>query len=781
MKKIVLILLSAIYLYSIEITLNSGREAGKNFAVLNIEKETPFTCKEIVEDGRVSLVRCLFEKAPPYKLTRSRNAFFDIEFKNIEDMFAIEISLKQESLLIPIPFSLEGDMVGYETDEMSAKRWQIISYEDKLPFIQKSKSAGINFPIEITNYKYPTVGALDFRGEPINFEAGPDVDEYLVIKNLMESEQYELAIMQIDDVLDDYPQTVFRSDLELFKIRAMYELGDKADKESLIEFAKRWIRENAAENSASEVLLIIADTYASMGFYDEANYYFDRIFFEHKGEKYEKLAKIALGDTFANRDNAQKAYELYNEALFETDDVGVASLAAFRLGSMMLDAKEYSSAKDSFEKILSANPKFFKQKFDQSSNIAESFAEAGEYGIAAKIAEALYENTKRTNPHYETLGIKKARWFDEAGENKKALQAYREYLDTFTNGAFVDEARKGIDSLFIKDADDSNRSLDEMNKIVDEYPQSSEIYKQALLQKAKILLNEQKYEDVLDMDDKLRDFNSSKPILDDAATTLAREAAKKRDCDQLFYYIIEYNLDIKSLDVDRVAFECGMKLGFFDRVKDVPQTHLNDKKLEDRLFWMNAYAEVLFKEDKINLFLDVANDLLTLSNDMDIDSYNAIYFKMLKAYIEQNNQDMVLSTIENIEQHFSSDSRMLEAYKSVADFLNSKNQKQAALSYYKKLQTLQQNLNRYPYSPELTLSIMDIYSSQKNNQELIKASEDIKNLDKANEAKYYYLLGSAYQNLNDNQNAIDSFDACIDAKSDSPYEQLCAELKGLIE
>lgn len=761
-----------------DIVINTGKEKGETFNVMNVTNNTPFACKEIIENTQVSMVQCLFEKSPPYKLTRSSNSFFNIEFHAKNDHFLLSVTPKKKIKLFPVPYSITGNMVLTEENKPVSKKWQIVGYENRLPFLKQSAGSGINFPIAVKNYKYPRVGALDFKGVPIQIESTPDIDEYLRIKAEFQKHQYENVIRDATSTLDKYPNTVFANDLRYYKLKSMYDMGDKTDRETLIDLAKEWIKSNPADSHIPEVLMIMADTYAQMGFAKESQYYFDRIFFEHKDSPYYYLAKIKLGNSYLRRENSQKAYELYNEALYDTKNIDTASLAAFRLAQALVKSRTAEAGKY-MKKIYDANPKYFANMLDESIALAEDFANKEDYKDAALISEALVKYMKHPSTYYETQLYKVAERFAKAGEDKKAYDAYEAYLKQFPMGSFADEAKSGLDGLFIQGAAKNKDAITKIDEIIKQYPKGSKLADEAILKKAKIYLAQEKYTDVLGMQNELKDLNDSNATIQEAAVSLAEQSAKAGDCKALFSYIIDYTLVLPE-SYDRNVTDCGLQTGFDSLVKPIIERHIHAKDMQDRLFWLDAYTKIIFGENKFRLFLSSADDLVTLAEaEGSLKQYVKIYYNIFEASKAVGDEQKMLDAVQKIEQYFPDSFDNLKVYKAVSTYYFNNNDALSALPFLVKLKQAQVKLNSYPYSPDTTMQIIDIYNKTKQFSKSIAEAKSIKNLD--DNPKFYYLLGSAYQGINDNTSALKSFEQCEQSKQESPYKKLCGELKKLLQ
>lgn len=68
--------------FGLEFYVDSGREAGHNFAVLNLRDTKPFACyEELNRDSQVSGIVCSFEEPLFSRFQRSETLFFQSHLK----------------------------------------------------------------------------------------------------------------------------------------------------------------------------------------------------------------------------------------------------------------------------------------------------------------------------------------------------------------------------------------------------------------------------------------------------------------------------------------------------------------------------------------------------------------------------------------------------------------------------------------------------------------------------------------------------------------------------
>lgn len=92
-----------------------------------------------------------------------------------------------------------------------------------------------------------------------------------------------------------FPNTIFKRDILYLKIIALDGLASEENYEDIITLAKTWQNAYPTDIHISEILYIIAKTYAKMDFFEEASYYYRRLFDEYKGDQFELLARLDYG------------------------------------------------------------------------------------------------------------------------------------------------------------------------------------------------------------------------------------------------------------------------------------------------------------------------------------------------------------------------------------------------------------------------------------------------------------------------------------------------------
>ncbi len=141
---------------------------------------------------------------------------------------------------------------------LKAKMWQIIGYDQNIPFLSEKDNAqkGLNFPIIIKDAQTPIIQELDVNNKPLLTTKGYDLNAYLEAKKQIDSQAYFDALRTISRAFKNYPQTIFKKDLYLLEIIALGQLGIK--KSLLIDIGTQWIKNYPTDPNIPEALYYVA-------------------------------------------------------------------------------------------------------------------------------------------------------------------------------------------------------------------------------------------------------------------------------------------------------------------------------------------------------------------------------------------------------------------------------------------------------------------------------------------------------------------------------------------
>ncbi len=762
--------------------------------MVNLEHDTPFSCSERKDVyGKTLDIECVFDKSPSNKFTRSETLFFKISSDVQSGKFIVKLEPKKSALIVPLPYSLrDGDAITI-SKPMFAKKWEIIGYEGKLPFVEPQKPKGINFPISINSQNLPTIGALDISKKPLTYEEGRDVPVYLSIKKQIENEEYERALFTTNDAIKDFPNSIFTKEFLFFKAKALYYMPNSEAYEDVIEIAKAWIKKYPSDEMVSEALLLLGNAYHKLGLTNESNYYFDRIFSEHQGEKQEKLAKIAYGDILAQKGTNQKAMEQYEQALSETDDIAVASLAAYKLGQKLLELKNYKNAAPEFQKIYNANKEFYGKNLKETIDLSAILNESGAHKLASDLAFFAMNKVDKNEDVYEQLYVDGSYRLELSGDKKGAYEKYKAYSEMFKNGGKNEDfIKERLDRLFFEMGDmNQTKKIEELDRLAEAYPKT-DVADKAYAEKAQIFFDSGDYKRVIALKTELRkiinDENSTKKtvaseLLRNSAAKIATSALAGDNCTEALSYVLDYNLTLPSED-DRKLFECSLRSRQHDIAENIAMKYQNSKNQNERLEWLYKLGKLYFAQKEYQKTIAISSDIYDLSKSIEEKRYRDILIERYLAQEALNAPfDELLTTAKLIEKLLPKESRAIDIYRNIVDKAQKDKNDLITAEYAKKTIELKTRLNVKTYTPAIEITYAEAMIKL---NEFAKAREMLESLDKksmdgTSKAKVLYSIAFTYQKESNDQKAKEAFTECSEVNSTTPWVGVCKDALKLIQ
>ncbi len=777
-----LLLLFTSSLFALEISLNSAKEDYQKFSTLHINDIDKFVCEEVKDDFEITTkIVCAFTKQPVKTIQELQNDFFKIDTFVNKGTFFLVITPFHKIKLMPIVFNLTQDDTIYQPDVSIAKHWMIIGYLDKLPLISNKPKPeiAINFPYFSDRDKYPYVGGLDLEGKPVHLKKVDDVSDYLRIKEYYKDEKYEYCLELIDEILESHPDTLFKAEFLYYKIKVYTKLKDY---DSVVDNAKIYLREYSSDENIPEVLSLTAYAYSKIGQNSDADYFFDRLFSEHEDSVFSEWGYIYLGEMLEKSGSASKALKFYKKALEKTKDIDVAVTAAYYLAFMKIGTSPEESSKY-IAQIVEAKPSFFTQNINKSTDMMNMFADSGKYLSASSIAKALLTQYDKQDEEYEVLLKDRALWLAKTDHKREALKAINEYLEIFSDETFSDEVQIAKDELFF-DTSDLNMSakLDEYNKLILEYKHDS-IGDRAIYEKAKLLLENKMYSDVLHIKNQLltldkeiyKDLNS---ILTDAAIGVMKSALEKRECQEVLNISNDYNVTLSDKWDDGI-YECSMKGGDYQLARRIAGKNLKSKDLDERKKWLYRYIKIDFATGNYSDVIEASKDLISLIDNEKDSNYKDVYRYLFDTYQRLEKSQEMLSAIVDVQKVFGLDYRDIDRYASVMAIGNDKKDDNIVIKYGSEVMKIQTSSSSNPQSPFVEFTLYQAYI---NIQNYNKALEVIKSLDsvelsKSDRARQKYLLGTVYSKLWRDEEAMKAYQESIDADSTSAWAKLAQTAK----
>jgi tetratricopeptide (TPR) repeat protein len=763
--------------FALEISVESAKDEFQKYAILQIFDKEAFVCQEIKNDFEdVIEVVCAFKKKPKQPFPHLENDFFTIDsFLKKETSFVSIKPLKKMKLYAEI-FDLTKDDTLFSAKVSLSKRWSIIGYAKKLPLIKEEDRPDIamNFPFYFDKEKLPYVGSLDLKGNPVHIKKVEDVKDYLKVKKYFSKKLYRESLDLIDEILQRYPNTLFKSELLYYKIKAHAKLKDY---DSVISNAKEYLREYSSDENIAEILSLIAYAYSKIGLFSDADYFFDRLFSEHKGNVFAQWGYIYKGEMLEASGGYSKAVEYYKKALYETKDLQVAASAAYHLASILLEKNAKEAAKYVM-KIIKADAAYFMQNVEKSMEMMHAFADVGEYKTAAAIADALAKNMGPTYDEYEELLKDKAFWLAKTQDKKAAIAAINDYIKKFPDGDYIMAIEALKDELFFaRDDLNTTQKLQEYDKLIEEYMPNS-IAQKALYEKAKLLLELKRYEDVLAMKEQLLNLDSdiypeTEQIIEEAAKGLMQFSLEKKNCKNVLTIAHDYNITLSDSWDDGI-YMCAMKGGDFKLSKMIASKNLHSKNLQERKKWLFRYVKIDYETGNYTELISAAQDLIQLIEDPKQSPYKEVYRYLFDAYERLGQKEKMIETMAKIEEIFGLDYRDIDRYGAMVSLGSELHDTNMIITYGTKIMKIQEKADAHPQSPFVEFALYDAYMSKQEYRRALKVIQSLDKVDltKEQRARQKYLLGMVLSKLWRDAEAKKAYEAAIEADANSAWAKL---------
>ena len=783
MIKVLLIALLSFSSFALEISIDSAKDNFTPYSTLKLSEEKPFLCQSIKDDFELTTeVICAFSKRPSGKIRNLQNDFFKVDTFYKKDTFFVSIKPFHKIKLIAQIFNLTEDNSIYSADISLSKIWVIIGYKEKLPLINNRPRPDIslNFPFYLDEDSMPYVGSLDLNGNPVHIKKVGDVRDYLRVKELYKKGQYELSLDVIEDIMNEYPHTLFKAELTYYKIKVYAKLHDY---DNVVDNAKIYLKEYSSSENIAEVLALIAQSYTKIGMNSDADYFFDRLFSEHKNSKFAQWGYIYKGEMLEAGGSIKPALKFYKQALYQTSDLEVAAHAAYNIAKSRIEVNPKDAA-EYVDKIIAAKPSYFNEEYKSSVNMMETFADEGDYATAAKIANALCDAVGITSDDYEKLLSQRALWFAKTVDKEAGLAALNRYLKAFPDGDYINQVQIAKDALFFETTDtNTTAKLAEYDKLIQEYANDT-IGERAIYEKAKLLLENKMYTQVLAMQDELNSldekYSDVESIISSAATGLMESSLKDKECKEVLIIAHDYNITLSDSWDDGI-YECSMKGGDYQLSKQIAEKNFKSEDLEFRKKWLYRYIKVDFATGNYSDVIEASKDLIKLIEDDKKSQYKDVYRYLFDTYARLEKKALLLSSMVEIEKAFGLSYKDIERYVTMMRVGRELKDENLVINYGKKVEEIQKSSSSHAQSPYVEF---ELYQAYMNLSDYTKALSTIEGLDKielskTDRAREKYLKGMVLIKLWRDEEAQKAYDEAIAADSESPWAKLAKSAKEL--
>ena len=772
-----LFLFFAPHIHALTIDIKRGMEGGSAYAILNLYDKTPFSCAPAkkFEDRPLEYI-CTFKLMPKDLFSSIESDFFNISYKIKKKKFLLKILPTKKSKLFSFPPAIFQHSVIEAKSPKLSNHWIVIGYEKSLPYLDKENyfEEHLSFSIDWKDFALPSVGAVDLNGDPIFIKNNRDVERFISIKEAFKAGKYSKAYDLAKESKELFPKSVFKIDFLRYEIKSLAAMDMKENAEEIIKLSKGFIKKYTSDEYLPEVLLILARVYSAMGFVSDANYFFDRVIYEHPGTKYANLGRIYLADQLYMSGKIKEALNLYKEALYDAKDLEVASLAAYKLAIRYLDQGKTKDGIVYLEKVWKRNPEFLLRDIEDAHRIAEQIASKNRHKLAIEINRALIKRLKKLNPLYEDALFEIAEWYKDLNRFKNALQWYERYLKEFAYGKYSDNAKEKIDALFVTVSDaNTTVALQKYDELIKSYAGKS-LGEKAFVAKLKLLLKMDKLDNIFKLQSKINEIKDEKlkqeatKVLNRAVEIKFKNAIAKDSCEDAIYLIDKYKYKPES-SYDETLFSCFTKYVKYDKALSLAKRHLQDKDLNKRVLWLCRTVHLLrVKENGIEGYkaLKDLETLLTINkngvcNTLDFD-------KAWILYSMQRFSDY-FAWMKKLLKKYPSKIELSEYLKKGVDLAQKSGDLAQQIWSLQKLIELQNRVGAHPYSPWAEFKLVKIFKKEGKRDRALKILKEMRglNLKGDKRAMWLYQYGETLNELNKNVEAKKIFKECskIDAKS----------------
>ncbi|MFK5881604.1 MAG: hypothetical protein QM482_05270 [Sulfurospirillum sp.] len=790
MKSLVLILIVSIQVFALNIYLNSAKENGLTYAILHIVDDGAIECHTVPLALDKKNYICKFNKIVKTKIEEKKLRLVNIDFLEKNSEFYIKIDPKYNSKLLSLNEKLyDTKEVMDEKGVMKSKHWVILLYK-KPPFGKVLKTEGINFPVTYDKYQKPSIGPVDLNGAPISYIKSKDINYYLEIQREFRDKDYNNVIKDIDRVLKQYPTSIFKSDLLLYKLKSMdisiekniSPVSDRYSNSDVTKLAKSWIREFSSSESIPQVLLILVKSYLRSESSSDANYFLDILITEHKNSPYAKKAILYYADSLYNKNNKIKAMKLYEDVLYSAKNLDIASLAAIRLANSNINMGKSQKAKEYLLKVLNANKNYLLRDKEATSRLAVKLAANGLERIAATLNDLLLKNLSKGEYSTKELLLKQAGdWYAKAGDTNKAYDRYKEYKKDYKNGIYINEVNKAIDRLFFK-MKDSNETklLNYYNLLIKKY--NNDIKDKAVIEKAKLLLKQKKYQNVIEMKSLLlsavdKNSTTAKDIITKASVVLINKDLKESRCQKAINLLEENSINMYSIDDSNRLFECLMITARYKKARSLSESKLKIDNLKKKFIWLENLVIAYQKLQKYDKIISLKNDLFKLSKIINKPIIAPVYRDLFNSYFYKKMYNQALNILQKLDRQWPNDIKNIESYYKMANYANSMREDLLQIGYLKKIIFLQKKYSINYYSPKVEFMYIDALKRLSKLQVARRIAENlrVKKLSYKDKSRVLYELGELNLKLKDTKKAKKYFSECSQIPKDNSWKGLCKD------
>ncbi|MGN8468292.1 tetratricopeptide repeat protein [Helicobacter pylori] len=774
-------------LNALSLTLTQGKEGGEDFSVLTLRHNKAFSCSYVNEkppsgiEASLSIIHakrpieCVIDSIPKEGFTPLENAFFNITYSMRQQQFILHIKPKVMRRLTLFSFDRDYKKAIplFVENDAKAKMWQIIGYDQKIPFLSEKDNTqkGLNFPIIIKDAQTPIIQELDVNNKPLLTTKGYDLNAYLEAKKQMDSQAYFDALRTISRAFKNYPQTIFKKDLYLLEIIALGKLGIK--KSLLIDIGTQWIKNYPTDPNIPEALYYVAKALDENNNYKQAVHYYKRILLEYKNSRYAPLAQMRLAIEAAEASDLSSASMLFKEAFSNAKDKESASEIALNWAEAEINYQNFNNAKYLIDKVVQSNPDYLSTHSESALELLKLLKKNQMNESAIEIAHLLLnqdDDVKAKEQALYDLGALYARIKDFKNAHLYNLRYLQDHAELERASVVRARDEKALFSM----EGNTQEKIAHYDKIIQNFPNSNEAQK-ALELKAQLLFENKRYIEVLGMQ---KDLPKDSPLIQKTLNVLAKTPLEDNRCEEALKYLSQITAFAFNPKEEIQAFDCLYFASLKEKAQIIALNALKAAKTpSEKLVWLYRLGRNYYRLGDFKNSTLASKDALILAQSLNKKEFYDIAFVLFSDYMQNNEKELALNLYAFLEKHFKDDKRMALVYFKLLE--NEKDPKSVKI-YATSLLKLQDAYKDYSYTPFGEFALIDAYRTTKDYSKALETLDKLLNrrLSLEDHQKALYLQSSLLDLTNQKAKSKASLEKCVQLKQKdqtNAWQNLCEQ------
>ncbi|MGL2681800.1 DUF7494 domain-containing protein [Helicobacter pylori] len=774
-------------LNALSLTLTQGKEGGEDFSVLTLRNDKAFSCSYVNEkppsgiEASLSImhakrpIECVIDSIPKEGFTPLENAFFNITYSMHQQQFILHIKPKVMRRLTLFSFDRDYKKAIplFVENDAKAKMWQIIGYDQKIPFLSEKDNAqrGLNFPIIIKDAQTPIIQELDVNNKPLLTTKGYDLNAYLEAKKQMDSQAYFDALRTISRAFKNYPQTIFKKDLYLLEIIALGQLGIK--KSLLIDIGTQWIKNYPTDPNIPEALYYVAKALDENNNYKQAMRYYKRILLEYKNSRYAPLAQMHLAIEAAEASDLSSASMLFKEAFSNAKDKESASEIALNWAEAEINYQNFNNAKYLIDKVVQSNPDYLSTHSESALELLKLLKKNQMNESAIEIAQLLLnqdDDVKAKEQALYDLGALYARIKDFKNAHLYNLRYLQDHAELERASVVRARDEKALFSM----EGNTQEKIAHYDKIIQNFPNFNEAQK-ALELKAQLLFENKRYAEVLGMQ---KNLPKDSLLIQKTLNILAKTPLEDNRCEEALKYLSQITAFEFNPKEEIQAFDCLYFASLKEKAQIIALNALKAAKTpSEKLVWLYRLGRNYYRLGDFKNSTLASKDALILAQSLNKKEFYDIAFVLFSDYMQSNEKELALNLYAFLEKHFKDDKRMALVYFKLLE--NEKDPKSVKI-YATSLLKLQDAYKDYSYTPFGEFALIDAYRTTKDYSKALETLDKLLNrrLSLEDHQKALYLQSSLLDLTNQKAKSKASLEKCVQLKQKdqtNAWQNLCEQ------